>query len=502
VATATVGELRAVVSLNGELRATDQVDVVAGISSRIVRLPVTVGQAVGAGQVLAELDRTELEMELAKAQTSLTKVHAEVAKLRDGSTSAEDIATEEASLRAAEARLAQLMQGPAPEDVDSAAQDLSQARNNRASTVSELALSKEQARLSMEMAAESLRAAQANYGAVKLIYDEALRTGKDPNIPSCPDDNKNCRDLTDTKLRQFKASFESSEIALKMAEHTLASRRLAYEDARRQEIAGLQVADSQVQAAAVNLEAARRGPNPDEVAEAEAPIVEARANLAKAQKAPYEEADLQIKQADVQSAEMDVREAELNLRDAQVVAPFAGIVAQRHVSVGSAVSASTTIVQLISQTIQVQLSADDGQVMQLEPGQRADVRLTAYPDVVFPARIEAISPTSSTTSRTFSVTLSPEAPDARLKPGMLAQADVAISSRPAVLMIPEQAVLARATENAVFVVADGKAKQTPVTLGARGGGMVEVLNGLKEGDNVVLEGQATLKDNDAVTVAG
>jgi HlyD family secretion protein len=499
VARATVGELKATVNLNGELRATDQLDVTPRVSSRVTRLPAPVGKVVQAGEVLAELDRTLLEIELTRAQTALDKERANLAKV-DAAAPAEEIVKLEAAIRSAEAALAEVLAGAKPEDVDIAAQKVSQARTNRFKTASQLGNAKEQARIAWESSAESLRAAQAQYGASKLVYDEAVRTGKDPNIQP-QKDNRSANDLSDIKLRQYKADFESKEIAMRVAEQNVEARRWAYEDAKRQEVAGLQVADSQVQDAQASMDKVQSGPTPDEVAAAEADLEEARSDLAAAQ-APAKEPDMQIARANLKNAEAAVRLAEINLRETQVVAPFAGIVAQRMVSVGSVVSSGTPIVRLVSQTIEVRLNADDSQVTQLEPGQQADIRLTAYPDTVFPARVESISPTSDTTSRTFTVTLAPEAVDSRLKPGMLAQADVAAVSRPGVLMVPDQAVLARGSESSVFVVVDGKAQRKIVGLGIRGNGMVEVLNGLKEGDSVVIEGQAALKENEEVTVSG
>jgi len=500
VAKATVGDLKASVSLSGELRPTDQLEVTPRISARVTRLPATVGRVVGAGEVLAELDRTAQEIALTQAQAALTKERANLAKLQSGSR-AEDIVRAEAALRAAEASLAQIMQGPRPEDIEMAAQKLSQARENRIRTASTLANAKEQARIAVEQATADLQRAQALYGAAKLLYDEAVRTNRDPNIASCPATNRRCDELTDIKLRSYKADFEAKEIAMRSAEAALAGKQLAYEDAKRQEATGLQIENSKVADALANLEKVRSGPAPDVVAKAQADLENARATLAKAQD-PYLEAELEAAQAAVQSAEAAVRQAEANLRETLVVAPFSGIITQRYVSVGAVVSTSTPIVQLVSTTLEARLSADDAQVVLLEPGQRAELVLSAYPGVVLNARLESVSPSASPTSRTFTATVIPDTPDARLRPGMLVQGNVAAINRPNVVMIPEQAVVTRGLDTTVFVVADGKARRKPVTLGVRGGGMVEVIGGVTAGETVVIDGQAALNDNDQVSIVG
>jgi HlyD family secretion protein len=500
VAKATVGDMKASISLNGELRPTDQMEVTPRVSGRVTRLTATVGRTVRAGEALAELDRTALEVALTQAQTSVTKERSALAKLQSGAR-AEDIVVAQAAVRAAEASLAQAMQGPKAEDVDMAVQKLNQARETRTKTASSLGNAKEQARIAVDQAMAELQRAQALYGASKLVYDEAVRTGKDPNVGSCPSDNKRCNDLTDIKLRSYKADFEAKEIGMRSAEAGLAGRQLAYEDAKRQEVTSLQIENSKIADALASLEKARTGPDADAVAEVQADLEAARARLAKAE-TPYQEPELQAAQASIQNAEAAVRLAEANLREATVVAPFAGIVTQRYVSVGSVVSSSTAIAQLVSTTLEAKLSADDSQVAVLEPGQKTELRLNAYPGVVFPAAIESISPSANQTSRTFTATAIPENADGRLKPGMLVQGDVAAINRPSVLMIPEQAVLSRGLETTVFTVVDGKARRKPVTLGVRGGGMVEVIEGVAAGESVVIDGQAALNDNDQVTIAG
>jgi RND family efflux transporter MFP subunit len=157
---------------------------------------------------------------------------------------------------------------------------------------------------------------------------------------------------------------------------------------------------------------------------------------------------------------------------------------------------------LVSTRLEARLNAEDAQVAYLEPGQRAELRLSAYPSTTFTARVESISPSANLTSRTFTVILIPEATDARLKPGMLVQADVAAINKTNVLTIPEQAVVSRGTESLVFVVVDGKARRKVVQLGVRGNGVVEVLSGLTDGETVVVEGQTALNDNDPVTISG
>ncbi|MCC6627029.1 MAG: biotin/lipoyl-binding protein [Chloroflexi bacterium] len=252
-------------------------------------------------RLAATVAGTTTPQDLASAEASLRSAEAKLAATVAGTTTPQDLASAEASLRSAEAKLAEVRAGPKPADLDAAVQQLSQARDSRAKQESQLALSKEQARIAVEAAANDLRTAQSRYGAAKLMWDAADRTGKDPAIESCPDANRRCNNLTDAKRRQYKSDFEAAERAMTNAEQALEQKQLAYEDAKKQEIIGLQTAASQVQAAAANLDTVKAGPSAAELATAEATAEQARASLEKL-RAPAKEADIIQAQAAVEQA--------------------------------------------------------------------------------------------------------------------------------------------------------------------------------------------------------
>jgi HlyD family secretion protein len=252
-------------------------------------------------RLAATIAGTTTPQDLANAESALRSAEAKLAATIAGTTTPQDLASAEAALRSAEAKLAELRAGPDPTDVDAAVQQLNQAKDSRAKQESQLALSKEQARLAVEAAANDLRSAQARYGAAKLMWDQADRTGKDPAIESCPTTNRKCNDLTDAKRRQYKNDFETAERAMVNAEQALERSQLAYEDAKKQEIIGLQTASSQVLTAEANLDKVKAGPTASELTQAEAGVEQARASLEKLRQ-PVKETDLVQAQAAVEQA--------------------------------------------------------------------------------------------------------------------------------------------------------------------------------------------------------
>jgi HlyD family secretion protein len=598
------------VTLTGDFQPQDKVQVVSRVSARITKLPVEIGQAVKAGDLLAELDRSQLEAALAQAQAAVQVAQANYKKLEvgarpedvaaaeavarqaaerlaqsqatAGSVRAQDVATAQAAIAAAEARLRQVTQGPTEadlaaaeaalrgaqaryqtvlngaktQDIDIAVQALNQQKENRSKLESQLALVKENARLALDQAASAVRSAQASYGAAKLVYDEAVRTDKDPNIPdsSCPKTpsggRTKCNALSDPKLRQYKAAFEAAEQTLRQAEVTVEQRRLAYEDAKRQEIASLQQADAAIQSAEAALDKLRAGSTKEEldaakaavdqaqaaldklnqparqadVDAAQAAVNQARAALAKvrvsptdvgAQQAALQQAqanlekarnpvlptDLAAAAAQVVQAEAAVKTAEVNLRDTAITAPFAGVVSAKNVSEGALASPSTALLEIISADIRGFFTIEEAQAGLVKVGQAATITTPAYAGQKFNGTVTTINPTANATTRSFGLRITPQDPQGLLKAGMFAQAELVTQSKENVLAVPEAAVLTREGKTVVFVVVpDNKAQRREVTAGLRADGRVEIAQGIRAGEQVVIVGQNLLNDGDTVAV--
>ena len=91
-------------------------------------------------------------------------------------------------------------------------------------------------------------------------------------------------------------------------------------------------------------------------------------------------------------------------------------------------------------------------------------------------------------------------PGARLRPGMFARVSLPLAARDKAVLMPEQALVPRGGKNFVFRVVAGKAVLTPVEIGSRNPGEVEIVKGLSAGDVVVTDGQLKLQDGVPVSV--
>ncbi len=256
----------------------------------------------------------------------------------------------------------------------------------------------------------------------------------------------------------------------------------------------------------------------------------------------YEQAvaSAQRAQRQVEQARADIASAADSLDKTEIRAPMDGVVTRRNIEKGEVIVTGTmnnpgTVLMTISDmsTIEAVLEVDQTDVPQLRVGQKATVRIDAFPDERFPGEVSEIgsSPIQGTsalggaatgTDYTVKVTLlkHPE----RIRPGLTVTADITTATRTGALTIPigalvlrspdakstpppaaggapassstkKESVASRAREiEGVYVVAGKKAEFEPVVTGIRGELDVEVASGLKEGDEVVVGPFKALRD--------
>ncbi|MFZ1642419.1 MAG: efflux RND transporter periplasmic adaptor subunit [Candidatus Contendobacter sp.] len=182
-------------------------------------------------------------------------------------------------------------------------------------------------------------------------------------------------------------------------------------------------------------------------------------------------------------------------------APFAGTVGLRLVSPGAYVKPGDDIANLESLgAMKLDFRVPETYLARLAAGQTLTVRVDAYPEQGFEGAIYAIDPALDQETRT--VLLRARVPNKanKLRPGLFARVNLVLERRENALIAPEQAIVPLGQTPFVYRVVDGKAVMTPVKLGLRRPGRVEILDGLKAGDLIVTDGQLKIRDGAAVTV--
>lgn len=197
-----------------------------------------------------------------------------------------------------------------------------------------------------------------------------------------------------------------------------------------------------------------------------------------------------------------VQLAEAKLAKTRVKAPFAGVVGIRNISVGDYVKEGQDLINIEDvKTLKVDFRLPEVLLDRLRRGQQIEVNSDALPGAGFKAQIDAIDPLVDANGRAISVRARLDNGGAKLRPGMFVRVRVSFGERKNALVIPEQA-LVTGTKPMVFTVVDGKAKMVPVKLGARRVGLVEIVEGVQDGDVVVTAGQMKLRDGVPVRAVG
>ena len=200
-------------------------------------------------------------------------------------------------------------------------------------------------------------------------------------------------------------------------------------------------------------------------------------------------ADLERVEAAARSAEASLGVLQLQIERSTVRAPFAGVVGQRFVSKGDYVTTSSRLLTL--QTTDPQravIDVPERHAAELKRGQPVEFTVAAHPGRTFRATVDFIDPVVQPESRSILVKAKAPNRDRQLKPGMFIEAHLATGTRVDAIVVPEDAVQPLRTANVVWAVVDGKASRRVVQLGARSQGVVEILEGVKAGELVVVGG--------------
>ncbi|EKE82970.1 efflux RND transporter periplasmic adaptor subunit [Idiomarina xiamenensis] len=206
-------------------------------------------------------------------------------------------------------------------------------------------------------------------------------------------------------------------------------------------------------------------------------------------------------QRDVKQAEYDM--AALNLSETEIRAPISGHVATRYVKVGNLVTQyqANALFYLVDQTrLQGIIHLPEQQLASIAIGQQASLRVASQADDIH-GTVERISPVVDSRSGTFKVVLAVDNADQHLKSGMYAAVKLQYNTHRNATLIPQYAVVSLDNQHSVFRVDEnGVAHKIDVHLGYSNDTHFEVLNGLNNGDKIVITGQNNLKDQAKVDI--
>jgi len=232
-------------------------------------------------------------------------------------------------------------------------------------------------------------------------------------------------------------------------------------------------------------------------------------------------AKIALTKEQVDASATRIQQAQQGVDNCVIKAPFSGIIVSKDAQVGEMVSPLSagggftrtgiaTIVDMNSNEIEVDVN--EAYIARVQPGQRVMATLDAYPDWQIPSHVRTIIPTADRQKATVKVRISFDKLDPKILPDMgvkVAFLDEEHSHKKAKgqdaalgasALIPEGAVHAQGGETYVFAVREGKLERRAVSLGRRMSGDVEVIAGVRVGDELVVRGPEGLRDSERVEV--
>ncbi len=175
--------------------------------------------------------------------------------------------------------------------------------------------------------------------------------------------------------------------------------------------------------------------------------------------------------------------------------PIDGVVIARYISVGQVVGTGFVAFDISNlATVWVTASVNQQDLALMHQGARADVVTAGYPDQVFPGRVAMVGDTLDPQTRTVPVRVVVANPGTRLRPGMFATAHIAEPATRDAVFVPEDALQNINGMTVLFVTGDGVTFQArTVNVGTRSMGKAEIVDGLKPGDRIVVNGAFMVK---------
>ncbi|NOR22675.1 MAG: efflux RND transporter periplasmic adaptor subunit, partial [Candidatus Aminicenantes bacterium] len=175
-------------------------------------------------------------------------------------------------------------------------------------------------------------------------------------------------------------------------------------------------------------------------------------------------------------------------------APISGKVIENKAVLGALIDQETEILTIMDPTLLwIDAEIYEKDIAKIRIGQEVEASVPAYPEETFKGKITYISDVLKEETRTITVRTEVENKSYKLKPGMFADIKIFFNQQSKVLVLPKEAILDDKDEKIVFIKVNDKYLPLVVKIGAREGGFIEIIRGIKEGDEVVTKGNFQLK---------
>jgi HlyD family secretion protein len=503
-------DLRQIVQAAGTVESTKTIDLSFNAGGTITTVNASVGKQVKSGELLASVAAQKQEAQLAVAQGALQAAQADLLKVTSGA-SAEDldvsnqkVAQAQASLQSSQSALAALQQQQVA-DLANWRSSLWQSLNanvfvgTRAANEEHRVLTNEEARaLYGIVSSNDYNQAVAQDNLVRSRLDSltqlipGISTTDDVALVSSSNEVITTLTSVQTVLNECLSLLQRIYVTVQFTQTEL--------DALKSTVATQQ---ANVSASVSAVEAAKaalingQADNATKIDAASSAVTDAQAglNLAQAQArsvaAPARQFEVAQAQAKVAQAQGDLQSAAATLEDYRLHAPVDGVITRVDIRAGQQVTAGVPAVAILGiMPLQIKVKVAEADIAKVQVGQTATIRLDAFGDShPFSGTVASVdqAPTLIEGVVYYYVTVVFVDEAIEVKLGMSADVDILTAARQQVLVVPARSIKSRGSDLYVQVAnAQGILSDKPVTMGLRGeDGLVEILSGLIEGEQVV-----------------
>jgi len=201
-----------------------------------------------------------------------------------------------------------------------------------------------------------------------------------------------------------------------------------------------------------------------------------------------------------ETAEAQYKIAKKQVEDTKIRAPFSGFVTSKSVEVGAVVSSGTPLMNLVDiSTVKVRIQVPEKDIMKIKKGDMVEITSDILPGEKMFGTIQSIG-YKADEGKTYPVEIFVRNKNNLLKAGMFVRVKIPSAIRGRTLLMPREALVGSYQEPKVYVVENNVAKLRPIVIGSEIGKKLEILQGLREGELVVVEGLINLKDGTPVQI--
>ena len=200
-------------------------------------------------------------------------------------------------------------------------------------------------------------------------------------------------------------------------------------------------------------------------------------------------------------AERTMEVAETRLSASVVRSPISGVVDMKWMNKGEMSSPGAPIVRVVNVSkVKVSVGIPERYINDVTKGSTVKLTFDVFPGETFTGVVSYVSPTISTTNRTFEIEVVIDNPQGKLKPEMSVNVSVTRNRVSNAIVLDQGQIVDYGEEKYVFIEEGGLAKKRVITLGGTNGNYVHVTSGLSSGDKIIYEGYQSLADGDEIKV--